>query len=109
MIYGILVLIGLLCVVGSVLTFTDRLREAWFYLPALAILSASNGLLYAWGCRLMPDKQAIVVLGLVTDVLMVIAYYVLPMAVFGVRVNPCIIAGGITIVAGAVFLKLGAS
>jgi hypothetical protein len=90
-----------LCALGAALSYTD-LRRCGGYVPAMAALGAGCAALYAVGAKWLDDKGKVYVFGLTYDGLVLVAYYVLPLALFGARVRPGVLAGAALVAAGLV-------
>lgn len=104
--YWLLVPVFVLCCVGSGLTYTDSARKAWWFVYAVVPLWTACGVLFCWAAKTLEDKQSVYVFGLAYDVLMVLAYYILPLVVFGTKVSPGVMVGAGLIVLGLLVVKV---
>lgn len=104
-----LILAGVLalCCVGSAFSYIDRLRQWSGYVTLMVFVSLGTGYLFARGCKVLDDKGKIFVFGLGYDTAMVTAYYLLPLAVLGLRLNAATLGGAALVLLGFVFIKLG--
>lgn len=82
-----------------------KYREASWYLWAMALLSALNGLLWGLGSRFCVDQRQTYSLSVVWDAVTLTAYNVLPLLAFGVRLSPTAWAGFVLVVTGAVLIS----
>lgn len=91
--YWLLLPVFLLCCAGSYLSYTDAARRGPHYVWQMALLGAGCAALFAVAARALDDKPRVYVFSLAYDFLMAVAYYLLPLAVFGVRLSPGVVAG----------------
>lgn len=103
--WHLLVPVFLLCCVGSWLTYSPERRQTAWYPWVMVLLGALCSWLFATGAKWLNDSQRVYVFSLAWDLLMVAAYYVLPLVVLGVKVSPGVAAGAALVVAGLVVIK----
>jgi hypothetical protein len=72
----------------------------------MILVSAVNGWLFSIGCRDLDDKAGVYTFSLAFDFMMILAYYVVPIAIFGVRLSPGVILGSLIMLAGLAVVKV---
>jgi ABC-type multidrug transport system permease subunit len=95
-----------LCVIGSALCYTDTLRRSAWYIPAMAFLGAACAMLFAWATKTLDTKERAYVFSLWYDTLMMLAYYLLPLVIFGAKVSPGVMAGAAFVAFGLLIVKV---
>lgn len=91
---------------GAWMTYSKPFRESAAFLPSFVALTALSGLLWVLATR-SASPRSILTLSALCDAGMIVAYYALPIAIFGVQANGPTVAGILFIVTGAVMVRLG--
>lgn len=92
---------------SSWLCYQTHFKPRWWFLPAVALMSCVNGLLWAMAARLSADNRQLFSVSVCWDVLTLAAYNVLPLVVVGVRLTPTAFVGFVLVVTGACLVKWG--
>lgn len=100
------VLLLALYFVGAWMTYSKPFRESAAFPTAFVAISALSGLLWVYATR-QTTPRGILTLSAICDAGMIVAYYCLPLALFGVRANGPTVTGIVLIVAGAAVVKCG--
>jgi uncharacterized membrane protein len=80
--------------------------RVWF--PWLMVsISATGGFLWMWVVRLCDTKRDLYSAAVAWDVAVMVAYSVLPLLVFGVKLSPVAWVGFWLVVIGAILVKQG--
>ncbi len=95
-----------LCIAGSALCYTDSLRRSEWDLPAMTVLGAVCAGLFAWATGRLDSKERAYVFSLYYDSAMMVAYYLLPLVLFGTRVTPGVMVGAALVALGLVVVKV---
>ena len=105
-----LITIPAFCVfcIGSYCTYTKEVRDSWMYIPIFVGLSLTTGWLWAVSSRRLETTNSILLLSLVWDVLMVMAYYAGPL-IFKGGFNWQAYAAAAVAVAGICWFKVATS
>lgn len=90
---------------GSWLSYSGH-KAAWWFPWSLGALAALNGVLWALAARLS-NTRTLYQLGAAWDGVTVLAYSILPLLAFGVRLTPLSGAGVVLVIAGACLVKWG--
>lgn len=93
-----------MCLAGSWMSYTDWARRAWWYGPGLVVLGALCTACFAAGARCLDNRTRIFVFSLGYDVLMALAYYVVPVLAFGLKLPSGVAAGAALILAGLILV-----
>lgn len=101
-----LAITAVIYVICAYLTYKEEWRNEWWYLP----VSCSFGtiLVFIWYLviKYIGDKDRIYFYSICWDAILVGVYYLLPIALFGVKLDRYGIAGLSLMVAGLVLLKM---
>ena len=93
---------------GAWMTYTPWFRDSDRYPLAFVLVSVLMAIVWVYASR-STTQRGILTLSAICDAAMILAYYVLPILAFGVRVNGLTVLGVVLIVAGAVSVKFGES
>jgi hypothetical protein len=108
-IYWLLAPVAAMCVFGSWATYTKSAKDALWYTPTLVVLSALCGLCFALAAKKSGDnKPALYVFSLSYDTVMMAAYYLLPVALFGARGTTGVYVGAAMVAAGLLLVHASA-
>lgn len=108
MIAALLTVVLVLCLIGSWASFNDGFRQSPNFIPLMVTISAVSGAVFAFGCQYLDSKARIFLFSLGCDVIMVFAYYVIPVVFFGVTLKPSVMMGSLLVLAGLLVIQLGA-
>jgi uncharacterized membrane protein len=92
---------------GSWLSYHKAFKASPWFPAIMAGLFVANGLLWSWMCRRAADGRELFSVSIAYDAITIVAYSVLPLAVFGVRLTPAAWVGFGLVVAGACLVKWG--
>lgn len=92
---------------GAWASYSDKWRDSVWFFPTVAGTGFVCSVLWYLASRALACKELIFTYSLVWDSLMMVAYYVLPLLVMGVRPGPGVMLGGALIVSGMLVIKLG--
>ncbi len=102
--YLLLVPVFVMCLAGSAWTYSDERGRG--FVVGMAALGAMCAACFAVGVAMLDVKPKVYVFSLTYDVLMLLAYYAVPLLVLGVRVSPGVVVGMLFVVAGLVIVKV---
>jgi hypothetical protein len=104
----LLIPVFVICVIGSMLSYTDAFRRAWWYSPLFVTLGAATTYLFAWGAKLLDNKEKVYIFSLYYDSAMMVAYYLLPLLIFSTRPTTGVLVGTslVVIVIGLFIVKV---
>lgn len=102
-IYYLSVFFVLCC--GSYISYTKEVKDSVYGLPLFLLVSICYTMLWYFGCRKLAEVKDILLLSLICDILMVLAYYIGPMLIAGRNLNWQIWVSGIVTLAGLAWLK----
>lgn len=91
---------------GCYLTYSDQLKEKWWYMPLGLLLGLTTNFIWFYAVKWIGDKDKIYVFTLFWESFMVMVYYGLPILFFGVKIDRWTAAGLGCIILGMVLLKL---
>lgn len=94
--------------IGAWMTYTPWVRDSDRYPLAFVLVSVIASVTWVYASR-STTHRGILTMSAICDAGMILAYYVLPILAFGVRVNGLTVLGVLLIVAGAVSVKFGES
>lgn len=106
MAWATLFLLAGLCSVGAYLCYRPDWMGRWWYTPAFGVLSLLVGLLFGWAVQRVGDQKQVYAFNLAWDAVVVVAYVLLPLAAFGVRLTIAGWVGLALIVAGTILVKV---
>ncbi len=102
----VLVIISIVYAIGCAFTYNEKFRQSdWFVLIGVAIGVTINALWF-YAVKCLDDKDRIYTFGLIWDSIMMITYYLLPILMFGVKLDKVTIIALLLIVIGMVLLKV---
>ena len=88
------------------LSYTDSFRRTWWYMPLFTVLGCIVTCLFAWGVKLLDNKEKVYTFSLYYDTVVMAAYYLLPLLIFSTRPSPGTICGAILVVVGLFVVKV---
>src|SRR5262245_14602500 len=92
----------------AVMSYAESTRQAgWFVWLVGPALGALNLLRWCLACKWSSDHRSILSLSYAWDAVAIVAYSVLPLWLFGIRLGPVAWAGLVMVVVGAVMVKVG--
>ena len=106
MVWFLLLPVAALFVLGSVFSYRADLRALSWFVPVYVGAALLCALVWVWCVRSLNDNHQIFVLSLVWDLLMVLCYYLLPLALFEVKFDRCSWAGFGLMLAGMALIKV---
>lgn len=104
--YWLLVPVFLMCVAGSWLSYSDAARRSPGYVWWMVLLGGACAGLFGWAARALDDKAKLYAFSLFYDSLMMAAYYLLPLALFGARVSPGVLCGAALVAVGLLVVRV---
>ena len=104
--YMLLIPVFVLCVAGSGLSYTDDLRRSPWYTFWMVVLGGACAGLFAWGAKLLDDRERLYVFSLWYDSTLYFCYYGLPILLFATRPSPGVLLGTVIVLAGLVVVKV---
>lgn len=97
---------GIMYVIGAYLTYKEEWRNEPWYIPVGVLFGSSLVLIWYLVVRYIGDRDRIYFYSLCWDVVMVGVYYILPVVLFGVKLDRYGIAGLCLMIAGLFLLKV---
>ena len=94
---------------GAAATYTKSFRDSQFYLPVFAILSLWGSYLWVTASRKLDNTIDILMLSMVWDLLMIMAYYAGPILLKCENLNWQAYVSVVLILIGIVWFKLATS
>lgn len=106
-IYFLLFIVFIIYSIGSAIAYNDSIRNSpWLYVYAL-IISTVGSLLWITIVKIVDQKEKIYVVGVWWDVIVALAYTIVPIIFFHLKFGPMAWMGVILIMAGLLLLKRG--
>lgn len=102
----VLIPYALLLALGSLFSYRQELKDSRWFLPVYVGASISCSLLWVWSVRTLGDVNRVYFLSLCIDLLMILAYYVLPLALVELRFNRWTCLGVGMMVLGLAVVKI---
>lgn len=99
-------LAALVYVAGCWLTYNNDLKPYWWYIPLGVALGGVINAIWFWAAKTFTDKDKMYVFGLTWDGMLMGIYYLMPLILFGTKLDRWGWLGLILIVAGAMILKV---
>ena len=100
-----LVLIGLIHSLCCYLTFNERYHERWWFIPIGLLFGMSSNGLWFLAAKTIGNKDNLYVFTLFWDGLVVAIYFLMPVLLFGVKLDKIGVLGLGLIVLGTVLIK----
>jgi hypothetical protein len=95
--------------IASFCTYTKSLRDSSWYFPITAACSLVCAWLWVQCSRKLDDTNSIIMMSLIWDVLMVVAYYIGPMVFKGDNIGWQAYTAAALTVAGVIWFKMSIS
>lgn len=98
-------LITILYMIGCFITYNDFTRNQWWFVPLGVLLGLIGSFVWYYTCKVVEDKERILVLSLVWDSILIAVYYGMPILFFNVKLDKISTIGAIFILVGIIILK----
>lgn len=105
MVWLSLIPVAVLMCAGAWLSFTP-MKQAWWFPYVMSVIAGLNGFLWAM-CARAADIRTIYSLSIIYDSITILAYSVLPLIVFNIRLSATSMFGVALVILGACFVKWG--
>jgi drug/metabolite transporter (DMT)-like permease len=102
----ILLLIGLIHTVICSISFNKNIHDRWWYFPLGLCLGISSNALWLFSAKLLGEKNEIYIFSLLWDCVMVGVYFLVPVFVFGIKLDRIGIIGLILVLVGTLLIKI---
>jgi multidrug transporter EmrE-like cation transporter len=101
-----LIVITVVYIICAYLTYKEEWRHEWWYIPVGCIFGYILVPIWYLVVRHIDDNDRIYFYSLCWDTLMVLVYYLLPIFLFGVKLNRNGVIGLLLMAAGLILLKV---
>lgn len=101
-----LIAIAVIYSVGCLLSYSEEYRRTSWFIWVGGLIGILINVIWFSLVKYLDDKQKIYIFGLIWDSIMMLIYYLLPMLVFGVKLNKISLFALSLIVCGMVILKI---
>jgi uncharacterized membrane protein len=92
-------------IIGAYFSYNDEQRRSpWFY-PVYLSVSVACSLIWIVSAKCLDNKRHILVYSVFWDSLLMVAYYLLPLLFFGVKVNTGMLVGIALVLIGIMLVK----
>lgn len=103
----VLIPVAALMAVGGWLSYHPTAKLAGWFPAVLVTLGAANAALWVWAIRLSDGNRQTYSLSIAWDCITILAYSLLPLLAYGVRLSPVACVGVSLVVVGACLVKWG--
>jgi hypothetical protein len=107
MIYLILFLAFVLFSIGSSFSYRKEIHQYRWFPAVMCCVSLCGGFLWAMLCRITPDKNKIMIFSVYWDIMMAIAYYMVPLLFGNFQLTATSVFGIIIVCVGLSIIHLG--
>lgn len=101
-----LILVGFIYCICSWLTYSEDIRQKWYFIPLAVLLGTIVSLIWFCTVRYIDNKQKIYVYSLFWDFVMMGVYYIYPIIFLGIKLDGWSVFGLFLILTGVIIIKL---
>lgn len=101
-----LLLVGVVYTISTYLTYSEDIRQKWYFIPLAVLLGSLTSVLWFCTVRYINDKDRIYVYSLFWDFVMIAIFYLYPVLFLGVKLDKWSLLGLFLVLVGIVIIKI---